>query len=345
MSWSTRCAVLVVEANLHIKLGLTFQFNGLIRWLETSSPFQVEVDLFIASSLLMKKTDSLRLAGGAVALLAGTLSMQTLQAQEATSWLDYAVTPISNPVWFEDARITTEVRPIFIHHSIDDGFITAGGNVEIYALQLRYAITEKLAFIAVKDGYVDFNPKALPDQEGYADIAAGFKYNFYRNDDLQLLVTPGITFEFPWGNRDVFQGNGDGVVHPFVSVLKGYDEIQFAFNAGLQLPLDGDEETAQAHYSAHAHWEVTPYVIPVIELNGFYVFNDGTALPGLTSEGFDVINFGAGNAGGEDFATFAVGVRSKVTGNVELGVAWEKNITGSGTLFDTRFTADLIYRF
>jgi hypothetical protein len=275
----------------------------------------------------------------------GVQAKQINSLSEVPSWLDFAVTPTTNPIWFEDARITSEVRPIFMQHWIDDGFATQGGDIRLYALQARWAITDKLALIAVKDGIVDFDPGVGDDEVGFADIAAGLKYQIYRNDEHQVLITPGLTLEFPTGSRDVFQGNGTAMATPFVSFLKGWDEFQVAGNVGFHIPFDFDEETAIARYSLHAHYHFHKYFIPFIESNGITVLSSSPQFPGLDSERFDVINFGAGNAEGATFITLGAGVRSKIFSNVELGVAYERLVTGQETLFDHRITADIIYRF
>ena len=44
-----------------------------------------------------------------------------------------------------------------------------------------------------------------------------------RIDARGRLVTPGLIFEASNGSRDVFQGNGDGLLRPFVSA--GYDVV------------------------------------------------------------------------------------------------------------------------
>lgn len=86
--------------------------------------------------------------------------MAVLSLQVGNSKLSYAddfdnlISPISNPVNFEDPRSLTEIRPIYVYHSIDDKFITQGGSVQLWALQLRYAIDDRLSVIATKDGYV-----------------------------------------------------------------------------------------------------------------------------------------------------------------------------------------------
>ncbi len=51
------------------------------------------------------------------------------------------ISPVSNPVNFEDPRATTELRPIYIYHHINQDFVTGGGDAHIVALQIRLALT------------------------------------------------------------------------------------------------------------------------------------------------------------------------------------------------------------
>ena len=66
---------------------------------------------------------------------------------EAVSWKAHTISPVANPIFFEDAMIRSEIRPIFAYHRIDDGFL-GGGDAQLYAVQIRYAITDRLALIA-----------------------------------------------------------------------------------------------------------------------------------------------------------------------------------------------------
>ena len=72
-------------------------------------------------------------------------------------WLDQTISPVTNPIFFEDPAIRTEIRPLFMHHRIDRDFATGAGEVNLYALQLRYAVTGRLAINATKDGFIDLN--------------------------------------------------------------------------------------------------------------------------------------------------------------------------------------------
>ena len=74
--------------------------------------------------------------------------------------------PISNPTLFDLALPTTNVHPLFLYHSLPDqinttlGKLDVGGHVELYALQVEFAINDRFSIVATKDGYVEMRPDA-----------------------------------------------------------------------------------------------------------------------------------------------------------------------------------------
>lgn len=62
--------------------------------------------------------------------------------------------------------IRSEIRPIFAYHRIDDGFL-GGGDAQLYAVQIRYALTDRLALIATQDGYFSVNNDAIGNPDGW----------------------------------------------------------------------------------------------------------------------------------------------------------------------------------
>ncbi len=70
------------------------------------------------------KTTSLTLSAAAV-LAAGLASNSN--AAEALTWKDKAVSPVTNPLFFEDPHITTEARAIFAYHRIGDDLLDGLG--------------------------------------------------------------------------------------------------------------------------------------------------------------------------------------------------------------------------
>jgi hypothetical protein len=103
---------------------------------------------------------------------------------------------VTNPIFFEDPVIRSEIRPIFAYHTIDNGFITAGGHATLYALQIRYALTDRLAIIATQDGHFDIDSPGL-DADGWMDLAGGFKYALIDDAANQFILTPGSHFPHP----------------------------------------------------------------------------------------------------------------------------------------------------
>lgn len=75
------------------------------------------------------------------------------------------------------------------------------------AIQFRYAITDRLAFIATQDGYLNINGTGVKGN-GWMDLAAGFKYALINDVENQFILTPGFTFQLPTGDNKVFNGRG-----------------------------------------------------------------------------------------------------------------------------------------
>lgn len=275
------------------------------------------------------------------------------------------VHPMTNPTLFDLAIPKTQIRPIFMHHRFPDqlnlaggGQLDFGGDLQLYALQFEIALNERLSIVAMKDGYVDFNPNNttnFDETEGFANIGGGLKYAFILDPENSFAASVSALFEFPWGTEDVFQGEGDGTAHLTLQAVKAWDRLQFAGGAGIQVPLDDDFST-QAFASAHLSYRVSDWFIPLVELNYFTVLNEGNgvsrfgnqvggAVPGAApSEGADLINWGASNS--TDYLTAAVGFRSEILENVSLGFAYEFALSDSGdNITEDRFTLDAVIQF
>lgn len=267
--------------------------------------------------------------------------------------------PISNPTLFDLALPTTNVHPLFIYHGLPDqinttaGKLPLGGDVEVYALQLEYAVNERFSIVANKDGYVDMNPDATLDNDnGFGNIAAGGKYAFIYDPTAGTAVSGTLAIEFPTGNHDVFQGAGDGAANLLVSGLKLWDAWQFAGGGGLILPFS-DQQSTSGWMSAHVSYQVCSWFIPLVEVNWFHVIaaGDGTdsgVVPQIAEfEGGDYFNLGAKNAeANRDFVTAAVGFRSRLSQAVDMGLAYEIPLTDDeDSLMKERVTLDLIWKF
>lgn len=253
------------------------------------------------------------------------------------------ISPVSHPVTFEDPRHSTELRPIFAYHKIDDEFVTGGGNVQVYALQARIKITDDLSFIATKDGMVKLNlDNVVNDDEGFADIAAGLKYSPVRTDNF--ILTTGLRYEAPIGKEAIFQGQGDGAVNPFVSVGSANGDVNFMAGTGLRQALD-DSDSSMWDLDLHVDYKVGNFY-PLVELNLIHPYKSGDRLP-IADEGEDFFNFGATNSAGKNIISAGVGARYRVSEAVDLGVVYQFPLDrGEGSnILDWRVTTDAIVRF
>lgn len=264
--------------------------------------------------------------------------------------LDEMISPVSNPVNFEDPRSNTEARLIHMYHEIDNDFITSGGDVQVYALQLRYAINDRLAIIATKDGLIDFNPdENLEDDEGLANVAGGLKYAFWRDPEAGQIMTMALRYETPVGDEEVFQGNGDGFIQPSLSAgFTVCDNVNFMGATGLRLAMDNSDSSFW-DLDFHVDYKFDTAigaVHPLLEANLVQVIDAGDRLP-IADEGLDLISFGSSEADGKTVVTGAVGARLVASDSVALGVAYQFPFTqGAGSnLFDWRVTTDLIISF
>ncbi len=277
-----------------------------------------------------------------------------------------AIRPITNPTLFDLAVPRTQIHPIVMHQNLPSRIDTAlgklelGGDFQLYALQLEYALSDTFSLIALKDGYIDLNPdNLLAEETGFANLAAGFKWAFYYRPENRLAISLSTQVELPTGNSDVFQGTGDGALLPSLSLLKLYDRFQFAETLGLHIPFDTDEGSTSLFYSAHVSYALTERFFPLAELNYFRVLDEGDggrrfnshvggAVPAVAEfEGGDLINLGAANASSNrDLVTLGLGFRFRATENVDLGAAYEIPLTGkSENLMGSRLTFDMVIRF
>ena len=301
----------------------------------------------------------IKIASSAAVLTAALATSASAGNANTTNWLDNTISPVANPIYFEDPRVTSEVRPVYMYHWLPDTFhfsggtVPLGGQVQVMAVQLRYALTEKLGLIATKDGYIEFQPHhTLGHEYGWGDLAAGLKYVLVDDQDNQAILTPGFTLTVPTGSPDVFQGHGSGEWNVFVSAEKGFDQLHFTGNAGFIIPNNFAQSTSQLHYSLQADYYLCQYFIPFAVANGYTILSNGNgqssqslnAVP-LNTEGYDLINFGSADAAGTTQMTVGGGARSRILKNLDVGFAYEVGVVNPVGIFESRVTADVIWRF
>ncbi len=250
---------------------------------------------------------------------------------------------MTNPVFFEDPRNVTELRGIFLQHKVP--LTAGGGDVQLYAMQIRARLTDKLSLIAAKDGYIVSQNPLIED--GWADIDLGLKYALYRDAAAQRLLSAGVVYNMPVGTPRTLQAGGDGEFHMF---LTGGAEIldcgHWLSAFGYNLPVDDDANTAFLYWSNHFDYQVRRGWYAVTEFNWFHWTQDGANRLGLTGvEGGDLFNLGSAGVNGNDIVTGAIGVKYKPNRYYEVGLAWEVPLTERRDVLDNRLTADLILRY
>lgn len=248
--------------------------------------------------------------------------------------------PVGNPIYFETPFNNTGIRFLYLHHNFDDDSQLAGGDLNVYAVQARVALTERLGFIATKDGYSDLNAGALPADEGWNDIAAGLKYAFYVDRENDFVATLGARYQLGNGDAKVLQG-GVQELSPFVSFAKGWDKFHLIGDVTDRLPLDNDKGNNVLQWDVHADYEVCSGVAPMIELHGLHYLDDGNRT-GLAVGGADYSNLGSQFVSGSTVIWAGFGARFKLTPQLSLGATYEIPLTNpKADIFGDRVTVDL----
>jgi hypothetical protein len=232
-----------------------------------------------------------------------------------------------------------------MYHKIDDKFITGGGQVQLFALQARIALNDRLAFIATKDGLIHFQPNSvLNDDTGFANLAAGLKYAFYKDPVDNVIASAGFRYEAPTGETEVLQGKGDGIMNVFTSVAYSLCKWNFMVGTGLRVPVNHNDSTFY-DFDAHVDYDLG-WFRPLVEVNLTNVLDAGRRLP-IADEGQDIFNFGSTESLHKTMLTASAGARAILTDSMTYGIAYQFPLaSGAGTyVTDWRLTTDLTIGF
>lgn len=278
--------------------------------------------------------------------LAGTTALSSKQPtfDQVANWKDSTLNPVLDPIAFEDAIIRSEIRPVFGFQHMADDFITQGGDIQVYGVQLRWAATDRLAFMLTKGGYNVVKPGAGPELHGWGDLQFGAKYALIDDPAKQFIFTGGVLLEIPTGEEEVFQGQGSGIWNVFIASEKGFGKFHLLGNVGIMVPNDTDANSTQMHYHLQADYRVCRWFHPFIAANGYTVLKDGNGLP-INTEGYDLVNFGSSAASGSTQLTLGGGFRTHLTEWLDFGFGYQKAAVKPYGLLDDRYTFDFVIRF
>lgn len=252
------------------------------------------------------------------------------------------ISPMTNPVFFEDPRTLTEARFIFLDHQLPNAL--GGDHVQVYAMQARLALTENLSIIATKDGFIVSQSPILND--GFADVAAGLKYNIFKDVDSQTIVSVGTTFEMPIGSAQALQGNGDGEFHVFASAgTQLWQGAHWITGSGFRLPANRAAENQMWYWSNHIDQQLGQSGIYLFHETNWYHYMSSANAFGAPIGGGDLFNLGSVGMAGENMVTGAIGVKYKPQQNMEVGVAYEVPYGNRKDLMQDRINVNFILRF
>ncbi len=249
--------------------------------------------------------------------------------------------PVGNPCYFEPPTNESGVRFLYLRHTFPEGSVLGGGDLTIAAVQARLAITERLAFIATKDGYSWLDADNLPEEEGWNALSAGLKYVFYEDRESQTLAAVGFRYMFDTGDDDILQ-SGVQELSPFVSFAKGWGDLRLMANVTDRIPFDGDDGNNILQWDIHADYEIAPGIAPMIELHGLHYLMDGdrTELP---IGGLDYTNLGSTDVAGSTVITLGFGGRIKLNPHASIGGVYEVPLTNKDAdIFNDRVVLDFM---
>ena len=269
---------------------------------------------------------------------------------------DSFISPVSNPVYFEDPRALTEFRPIFIfQHTRESNPVFAGGNNEFLILQGRLALTENISLVINKLGWTWVDPQGgvpgLESGNGFSELHLGPKFTFLRNEDCGTIGAFGLNFEIATGSSRVFQDTGNLSLSPYFSFAQnfwrtGFGSFNFMNTTGYSLSVDS-RRSDFLYSSFHLDYNVLNQnkFYPLVEINWTRYTMNGSARP-FDFEGTNLFNFGSMGVAGHDDLTMALGFRYKFNECVQFGIAGEFSlIGGSRHMEGYRIGADMIFRY
>ena len=280
--------------------------------------------------------------------------------------------PIVAPFLFEDPFVVTGAYPYYVYHEFPGTSALGDGEVHIAALQIRVALTDRLGFVATKDGYAWLRPdlpfagddNILSDQQGFMNLGFGLKYVLLDRRDDGFLVSGILRFEAPSGSSDVLQGDGDGVVIPSLAAAWDAGPVRLVGDLGGNVPLDQGEQGNNLFYHLYAETELAETLSPFLQLSGIHYLTSGDGKLSIDTdlgtfplstvqsvvgtgpfEGADYAILGSEGVDNQDLVTLAAGVHLPLAEHVTLSAAYEYPISERKGIFRQRVTTALAIEF
>lgn len=256
---------------------------------------------------------------------------------------DDFISPLSNPFFFEDPRSLTEVRGIFIDNALPSQL--SGGDFQLYAAQIRGRVTDRVSIIAPRLSFFNVNQAGGDTPNGFLSAPVGFKYNFIRDAERQLLVSGGLTY-FIKGSSDALSNFGDGDYHLYLTAGKQiFDRGHWLSASGFRLPGDTNWGTQLWYWSNQWDYEIVDGIYPLVGVNWFHWMRSAGLDAGTDVTGLDIINLPVGNVAGDNVVTGLVGVKWKPSAHCEVGSGFEFALTDRTDILKNRLYVDFLIRY
>jgi len=281
--------------------------------------------------------------------------------------------PIVQPFLFEDPFITTGVYPHYVWHEFPGSSALRGDHVQVFAIQARIALTDRLALIFTKDGRVWEDPEnpALKESKGFLNLAAGLKYALLQLPEEPFILSGILKLEVPTGSSDVLEGSDGAVLFmPQLSAAWSLDrfdlpEVNLMADFGSSIPSDGSVFSSNIFGHLYADYEVHRHFQPFTQFSWIHYIESGagdrpiriddgpdTTLSGVQDaldtgpfEGVDLHNLGSEGIDNADFATWSLGAHFPLNKHVTISAAYERPLTNRKDIFKQRFTSSVRLEF
>ena len=252
--------------------------------------------------------------------------------------------PVSQPLYFEDPFIRTDFRFLYLYHNIPSGSTLRGGHLQTFALQIRLALTERLAFIATKDGYSMIRIKALPHADGWNDFSIGLKYAlaYDRQPEEEWIFSGGLRWEWDNGDDNVLQGDSQEL-SPFLSYAHRWDKFNYMAGLSWRIPMDHHDAVHSLLWDMHFSYELWENFFPLVEFHGLHYLSNADRLP-FDVEALDYGNVGSSHVAGNSVYWAGVGFRWHVVPHVSLGATYEFPLMNPDRdIFEERVTVNISF--
>ena len=246
--------------------------------------------------------------------------------------------PIGSPLYFEDPFINTDIRAFYLWHKFSKKTAIGGGDMSIWGMQARLALTDRLQFIVTADGYTKMNSGLLTGDEGWNDLALGLKYALWVDHEDDFILSAGLRWRLSNGTAGILQGNVDEL-SPFVTAYKGWGKWGFMADVAGRIPMDFNEGNCIVSWNTHVSYELFENFYPLMEVHGLHYLSNGDRHE-LDVGGLDYANIGSDDVAGHSAFWATAGFHWNITEHLAWSAGWGFPLQSrrNNDIFDQRAT-------